>query len=414
MSKKQVFYFHKTSGKPPKNKVFSILAVSLLIYLVIVILWPLQPINPKTTFDILPTKINHTVVLPPNGSSSLSINGIGVVASNNAEISRPIASITKIITALVVLKEKPLSGNSTGPTITLNAKDNDFYNHYFSLNGSVAPAPVGLEISEFDALNALLLPSANNYADTLVNWAFGTQENFVKNANQFLQENQLDSTQVADASGFSPASKSSATDLLKLGQMVLENPVLSKIVATKSITINGLGEIKNTNFLLNSPEVIGIKTGNTDEAKKCLLFAGKYTLNNQEITIVGTILGQDTHQALFANSQNLLDSASQGLAVTQATQKNQVIANYKTPWGEVANAVASDELLAVTWQNQKPEFNLNIKPYTVNLDNQNAGSLTVNSANKQLTTNLKLSNKINGPSYIWRITHPQIVFGFNK
>lgn len=408
----QIRFQNKSKHTKRYLVIFAILVA--LIYLVTVLLWKIPPITASSNFEIATPNNNNSVLTPTGGSYSANIKGIGVVASNNPDLARPIASISKVITALVVLNAKPINNDSAGPMITLTTQDNDFYNHYIALNGSVAPAPLGLNITEHDALTAMLLPSANNYADTLVNWAFGSQENYTKQANQFLRKNNLTNTQVADASGFSPNTKSSANDLLKLGQIILDNPILSKIAATKSTTINGLGELKNTNFLLNSPGVIGIKTGNTDEAKKCLLFAGKFNINNQDITIIGTILGQDTHKELFVDSQNLLDSVRQGISVTSAVKKDQKIATYKTPWGKTTNILASDDISVVAWQNLKPKFNLDIKPYISNTDNPNVGSLTIDSADQKLSTNLKLSDKISGPSYIWRITHPQTVFGFNK
>lgn len=387
----------------------------LLCYLLTVGLWPLSEIEATPNFKPLKTENSHSVSLPNQGESSVMAVGFGNLANSpNSTESKPIASITKVITALVVLDKKPLDSDQPGPNITLTEKDTGLYEHYLSLNGSIAPAPAGLNISQKDAITAMLLPSANNYADTLATWAYGSMDNYVSEANRFLRQHNLSSTVVADASGFSPLSQSSADDLLVLGNMIIDNPVLSKIVAQKSASINGIGELKNTNFLLDQDGVIGIKTGNTDEAKRCLLFAARYNIGEKPTTIVAAVIGQETFVDLFNNTSTVLSSAKQLFSNQKIVDTQQSVGTYKTPWGSSAEAVVSNELSAVIASNKTPIYKLDLKPYSLKSNSAEVGSLAVTSGEATSSTPLKLASKLNGPSYIWRVSHPLTVFGFTR
>lgn len=396
------------------KKLLSYLGILIIsTYLVTVSLWPMRAINAKPSFQLADLGKPQEIIMPTQGASSVMAVGYGTLAEVNSEQPLPIASITKIVTALVVLDKKPLDAGSPGPTITLTQEDSQLYDHYYSLNGSVAPAPAGLKISQKDALTALLLPSANNYADTLATWAYGSQQNYVTAANSFLQQKNLTDTVIADASGFSPNSKSSTKELLILGQMIIDNPTLSQIVIQKTATIDGLGEIKNSNFLLDQNGVIGIKTGNTDEAKRCLLFAAKYKISDQDVTIIAAAIGQETFSDLHNNTLNILNSTRAGFTSKKIADAHQVVGSYQAPWGARSNVVTSNELTTVVWQNKEPAYQLDMQPLKAGDKDENIGSLSVTAGEVKKTTTLELANKLNGPSYMWRIIHPLTVFNFN-
>ena len=77
--------------------------------------------------------------------------------------------------------------------------------------------------------------------------------------------------------------------------------------------------IKNTNQLLGTHGVIGIKTGTTGKAGSCLLFAARYTARNgKKGTIVGVIMGDKNHRTLYRDSRDLIASAKQYFGPVQA------------------------------------------------------------------------------------------------
>ncbi len=138
----------------------------------------------------------------------------------------------------------------------------------------------------------MLLPSANNYAISLANWAFGSQDAFVTAATSWLQAHGLSDTHLVEPSGLSPQNVSTPANLVTIGQIALANPVLASIVSLTSADIPGVGTLTNTNTLLGSLGINGVKTGTTGEAGYCLLFSSNFTVGTQQVTVVGVLLGR--------------------------------------------------------------------------------------------------------------------------
>ena len=196
------------------------------------------------------------------------------------------ASTIKIITALAILDKKPLQTGQQGPYITLGTSDVAIYQDYLRRGGSVAKVAAGEKISQYQALQAMLLPSANNIADSLVIWAFGSQKAYLSYAADFVASIGLKNTHLADASGFSPNSTSTAEDLVTAGLKAMRNPVIAEIVAQKQAKIPIAGVIQNVNWLLGKDGIIGIKTGHTDEAGGCYLFASRMIIAGKRVNIL--------------------------------------------------------------------------------------------------------------------------------
>lgn len=248
---------------------------------------------------------------PSYGKAAVGAVGYGVLATHGDQTPVPTASVAKVMTALAVLKKMPLGLGEQGPTITLTQEDQDLYDYYRAQNGSLAAVSVGEEITEYEALEALLLPSANNMADTLANLAFGSVDAYSDYANELAKSFGMTQSDFSDASGFSPATVSTAEDLVKLGQAALQNPVIAEIVAKKSAVIPVAGTIYNTNHLLGKNGVNGVKTGNTDQAGGVFMGARLATLpNGQTIQLVSVVMGAPSVTSAIIDSLPILDTTS--------------------------------------------------------------------------------------------------------
>lgn len=150
------------------------LIVSFIILLILAIIEFFRPIPviEPISYSVIPPKTEAiSVPLPDYGQSAIGAPGYGVLASHNDTKPVSIASIAKVITALAIIKEKPIPTGTQGPTITLDSTDVEYYNYYSSNDGSVAKVTLGEQLSEYEALETMLLPSANNMADSLARWA---------------------------------------------------------------------------------------------------------------------------------------------------------------------------------------------------------------------------------------------------
>jgi D-alanyl-D-alanine carboxypeptidase (penicillin-binding protein 5/6) len=245
--------------------------------------------------------------------------------SSESEKVRPIASMAKVITALAIMEKQPFKPGQEGQTYPIVKNDIAGLNAYISEGGSVLPIFVDMKLTQYQAMQRMLIASDNITADILVEKIFGSTDAYVSYARTMLKRMGLIRTLVADASGFNPATVSTPSELVAIGIAALKNPVIARIVAQQQARVPVAGIIKNTNQLLGTDGVIGIKTGTTHKAGSCLLFAARYiiTKSGQKKTIVGVIMGDENHSSLYNDSRDLLASAKQyfGLLAVRSAGK---------------------------------------------------------------------------------------------
>lgn len=257
-------------------------------------------------------KITTPLPWPDYGQAAYGVVDDGVLAQSKEEMKPvPIASLAKVITALAVLDKKPLTPGEQGDMITLTEADEALYREYVAKDGTVVPVKAGTQLSQYQALQAVLLPSANNVSDTLVLWAFGSMEAYTTYANDLLKKWGISETTVADASGYSPQTKSTAADMVKIGMRYMQNPVLQEIALQPQATIPFAGVIHNDNARINKDGIIGIKIGFTEQAGRTFLAADIKTENKNEIS-VAAVLGADDMLTAMQDAERLLKTGNKG------------------------------------------------------------------------------------------------------
>jgi D-alanyl-D-alanine carboxypeptidase (penicillin-binding protein 5/6) len=400
-----------TRQQQPKRFPFGIIIfIVALIYVMTMLLWPVQAIEATIPEQpAIDTGPAPTMSWPSYGQSAIGTNDTGVLATNGTQTPTPIASITKTITALVVLEKKPITPGQTGPTITLTTEDAVRYNQYFLVGGSIARSDAGMKVTEYQMLQAALISSANNYADSLAIWAYGSMDAYLKAATDYLAKHNLTNTTVADATGFSPNSVSTASDLVLIGALALKNPVIADIVSQKSAVIDAVGTLNNTNLLLGQEGVVGIKTGTTDEAGSCLLYAARYTVGSETVTVIGATLGAPNHALLARNASTVLSDAKAGFKEVMLAKKGEALATYTAPWGATARAVTEKNIKVTAWSGQTITAHVNAKALKAGDNPKNIGSATFSANDKKYTADLVLDQPIATPSWLWRLTHPTTI-----
>lgn len=364
---------------------------------------PLPSASPVS--DFAPTVSGSTpkIAWPKKGQAAIGAIGYGVLDATPTDQSVPIASIAKIVTALTVLQQQPLALGENGPTITLNKNDVADYNHYLAEDGSAVPVRAGEKLSEYQALEAMLIPSANNIADTLARWSFGTIASYSQAANQLVKSLGMSHTEITSASGFPPSTVSTAYDLVLLGQTAMANPVIAQIVAKSSVTVPVAGVIHNTNHLLGQAGVNGIKTGNTDEAGYCYLFASKQKIGSQAVTVVGDILGAADVKTSQADALPLIKSVVHGFSITTINQ-NQVVGHYKLAWNTQVQAVASRDIQIISWPGKSLPASVTLQRLKASASSgTQIGTISYGPDSNQQSTPVVLENSVPGPGWTWRL-----------
>jgi len=329
----------------------------------------------------------------------------GFMAAGDEDTPMPMASIAKVITALVVLEAHPIPEGEGGPQIAYTDADIDIYWDMVAQNGSVAPVVAGTELSLKESLEAMMLPSGNNYSISIANWAFGSVEAYLEQATAWLAEHGLTETRVVDTSGLSLDDVSTAADLVRLGEIALENPTLAEIVATQSVVIPELGPIENSNRLLGTHGIDGIKTGTTDDAAN-LLFSADVAVGEASVTLVGVVLGGDTHALVREAVAGLVDSIGPGFHEVVALEAGRPLAAYATPWGDAAEARATEGATVVVWSDTPVDVAVRADALGLIDDGEEVGVATVTAGSQVIEVPLAIDGALGDPGAWWRLSNP--------
>lgn len=343
---------------------------------------------------------------PAAGSAAVGAVGFGTLAEHGDAQPRPTASTAKLITALAILEKHPLQLGQQGPAITIKKADVDLYNKYYGEGGSVVKVAAGERISEYQALEAMLLPSANNMADTGAAWAFGSVPAYISYANGMAQRLSLQHTTVAgDASGMLPDTKSTPGDLVQLGERALSQPVIAQIIAKPAATIPVAGVIQSATARLGLTSVIDIKTGLTDQAGGCFVFAAKHTVGGKPVTVVGALMGEPSLWAAFADAPALANSAKANFALATPVHAGQTLNSFTTPWRATASVIAKNDVSIAAWKGQTLAPRLAFQPFNRRLASGSAvGTLSFTAGGTTASTSIVAQNAIASPSTVWRFT----------
>jgi D-alanyl-D-alanine carboxypeptidase (penicillin-binding protein 5/6) len=387
------------------------LVLATAFYLPLTLLAPLPEVVPIELAYTPPAVSQPPLDFPPYGASGLGAIGYaGVLASAGTTEPQPIASIAKVVTALVVLEAKPLTPDEQGPDVTFGEVDEQFYSEQLAQNGVVASVSSGQVMSQRNILNLMLMASANNYAQSLATWAFGSEAAYVEAARAWLSSHGLTGTAITDATGIQPTNAATVSDLIEIAKLALANPVVAQVVSTVSTDIPNIGLVENRNGLLGVDGVDGIKTGTLDEAGSCLLFSADHTVGTETITLVGVVLGGPDHDTIDLAVRSLLARAEAGFTEVTLATEGDLFANYETVWGDAAAAVAARTTTTVVWSNAPVLAEVAVDPVTLADSGENVGQVSFTIGERVVTVALDLSATIDDPGPLWRLTNPARLF----
>jgi D-alanyl-D-alanine carboxypeptidase (penicillin-binding protein 5/6) len=383
--------------------------------------WALNaPINApdvKTQVPEVSSPAAAPIALPAEGASAISISGAdgylgadaaGVWKSSGGEAPRPIASISKLITALVVLHAKPLkSATDPGPRITFDKAAHELYDKYYVMGATIAPMPTGSSMSERDALATTLIPSAANYAEAVADWAFGSPGGYVSAARKWLAANGLTGTTIVEPTGMSSRNVSTPGDLLTLGRLAAADPAIASITSTASLTLPGPGTMSNTNDLLGTDGITGLKTGNLGAGSHNLLYTASLDVGaGKPLRVTGVVLGGQSHESVDHDVRSLLDSIRKGFHDVPLATQGDSVGTYSTLWGSTAAMVIGEDASIFTWSDTPIVVTMKTTTPTSYQDGAVVGSVTWKAGATATTVPLKIRGSIAPPTAWWRLTHP--------
>ncbi len=288
------------------------------------------------------------VVWPSAGSAAVLIPSLGVSESVR-DATVPIASLTKMMTAYVVLQRLPLAPGQSGPCLSVTGSDVASYQYMQSTDQSSVPVQIGESLCELQLLQGLLVHSADNYAVMLADVVAGDQANFVDLMNQTARAMGLRQTHYADASGYDPASVSSALDQARLAALLMRSALVRSIVRLSQVSLPVGGVEDSYTPYVGTRHVIGVKSGRTSAAGGCDVLAMNLTSGASTRVIYAVVLGQRGGDLLGPAGQAALALArSAGAQVrTWSLGRDRVLG--RVGWADSTTPVHAAHSLSLSW-----------------------------------------------------------------
>ncbi len=231
---------------------------------------------------------------PPMGQGAVAAPSLGYASQSGAESPVPIASLTKLTTAVVVLRDHPIPAGAPGPSITVTSADVAEYDYELANDESNIPIQVGETLSEQQMLEALLTQSANDAAYSLALWDAGTLPAFVQKMNALAASLGATHTHYVDASGFDPQSVSTASDVLRVVAEGMAMPAFAQVAGMATVTLPLVGTRPNIVTEVDMHEAIGGKSGFTSQAGASMMLAGERTIQGRQVLVLVAVLSQPT------------------------------------------------------------------------------------------------------------------------
>lgn len=356
------------------------------------------------------------ILMSPEGSSAISIVGgddylgptaNGIYAKSGSGKPRPIASISKLITAMVILSKYPLKeAGSSGPSITFSKADHALYDMYYVQGATVAEMPTGVTHTLHESLEAMLVASACNYADAVSTWAFGSRSAFLAATQSWLKKNGMDHTTIVEPTGLDARNTSTPSDMITLGKLAMKNPAIRAIVGMPVLDVEGIPSVANTNSLVGSNGITGLKTGTLQPSGSDLLFSADLNAASTVITVTGVVLGGYSHDSVNLDVLDIINSISEGFHPVQVATKGHVVGTYTTPWGEAAQMVLASDASMTTWSDTPITATIETTTLTTGDKGENVGTVTFTAGPDSIEVPVELDDDISPPDEWWRLTHP--------
>jgi D-alanyl-D-alanine carboxypeptidase (penicillin-binding protein 5/6) len=346
---------------------------------------------------------------PSEGEATVGVEGVGSLGSTGGQEPVPIASVAKVMTAYLTLKQFPLAPGEEGFHVRITQAQVDEWHERLALEQSTVGVRKGEVLSGRQLLEALMLPSANNIAALLAVHNAGSIEAFAAQMNATAKELGMSQTTYTDPSGFEESTVSTARDQVKLARAAMRDPTFAEIVAMPSTELPVVGTVLNYNELVGHDGYVGIKTGSDSAAGGCLLFAKRMTVDGKTFTVLGAILGQrdgELVSAALSGADALAGSVAAAVRNRVVVPARDTVMVLENADGDKVKVKTKRPLREVGWPGKKTTVHLSIDgPHRSVEQGERLGTLMVRGASGVQRTPVVAAGSLGEPSLGWRLQH---------
>jgi D-alanyl-D-alanine carboxypeptidase len=407
---------HRPSAEPKRSRkrrwplvVAAVLAVLLAAAVTVQLVRPLPEPTMRLT---LPA--SHTfpgtapaLPLPAGGQAVIGVEGVGTMGASGPQTPIPTASVAKVMTAYVFLKNHPLKSGEDGPTFTISPQEAARLNFRKARGESHVDVRAGQPFTERKALEALMVVSANNIAHELARWDSGNEQAFVAKMNATAQELGMTNTRYTDPSGYDSNTVSTAADQVKLLRAAMKLPVFAEVVANRTYVPNDGGPVRPAgNILLGHYGIVGGKTGYTDAAGGNFVFAARRQVSGVNTLMIGAVMGQRGTSAVAAMTvaQRLVATAQNTLTMATLARAGQPAAVIDDGLGRRTPVAAGRPITAIGWPGLTVRLGIDGTPPGRGAQGEEVGAVTVGDGSGQVRFPLRLAQSLAEPDLVTRLT----------
>jgi D-alanyl-D-alanine carboxypeptidase (penicillin-binding protein 5/6) len=375
------------------------------------LLWPLTEVAPKVqTVEFATTPAQAAAITwPTQGSAAVGIAGVGTLSSSTDPAA--IASISKVVSAMMVLDRMPLAPGEQGPSFSFTKADSQSFLAYLRSDQSALDVPVGGSLTEYQMLQGVLLGSANNYIDRLAKEIWGSDAAFADAAATWLSERGLTGITIKSPSGFDERNVATPEALIAVAEKAMQNPVFAEIVGTTSVDLPGAGTVRNTNGMMADAGVVGVKTGTLHESWN-LLTAKDVKVGDTTLRLYASVLTQEDDDMRLASTRSLFSQVESELQAQAPTvPEGTVVGTVETLWGAAVDVVTDADADVVLWNGGAATATVQFDLADKRKAGAEVGTLTTTGPLNTASTALTLAAAVQEPSPWWRLTHPLELFG---
>jgi D-alanyl-D-alanine carboxypeptidase (penicillin-binding protein 5/6) len=351
-----------------------------------------------------------TLSWPATGEAAVLVPAAGFVATSPEQAPVPIASLVKIMTAFVVLKDHPLAPGNQGPLVEMGPADVADAAADARANDTSLPVMAGERLSELQLLEALLVHSASNVADTLARFDAGSVAGFVAKMNATARRLGLQATRYADPSGVSPQSVSTPLDQARLAALAMAIPTFAQVVGERQVTLPLAGTLENYVRSIGSDGIVGVKSGFTEAAQGCVVLAAKRVVAGQRMLVIAAVTGQGGAEPLAsaeATARRLIDATVPVLRRVDVLTPGEPVARVREPWTQRSVVLrATRRAGALGWPGERVTMRVSVHARDALSGARRAGFVEVQVGSTRIAVPLTASGALPTPSLWWRIVHP--------
>lgn len=407
---------------PSPGRVVGI-AVGTLAILAVGVYGPAMLLGPLPAVDVRVDEASAaapaapaSVALPADGASAVALIDDGgeaeLVAAAADDAAAPIGGAAKLVTALVTVDSLPLADGTGGPDIPIGAEDYSTYLRYEREGSRVLQVSPGEIWSERDVLRAVVLASSNNHADTLATWAYGSLDNYVREANGWLEEHGFADLRVADATGLSGENVGTATELARLAAMVLADPALGPMFTGDEGPLSAdERRIPDVIAHLDGDGIRAMSRSYTDEAALSFVFTSEITVADEARRMVGAMTGVDDYETLDPAVLAAVESMQAASAPVEIIAAGTSYGEVESAWGDRAQLIAAAGRTDAAFGAAPDAATVDVEPFTTAAAGRQVGTVTVRLGERDISSALELDGAIRDPGPIWRLTHPGELIG---